>query len=254
MNALDRHQQFVKLQQERFPNWIVRDHGAGGHTEMMKDVIAKDGNEVMVFFWNDEHATIFHHPEIKNQYLSLQDWNDPTISTKIWNDPTEENWATILYYDSADTMKKPHEKINIFDDKTMLQLIAIFQEIKELNKQWEESETSFQELKKFNKQWQHSKTSEELVTVFEERPFQTGTPEINMGDIIIVNHDTLYKVIQADFDEAENKYGLLNMKTNKVELRCQYLYFKEGDLFEPDGKYIITSILKHETFEMIRNM
>lgn len=254
MNALEQHQQFVKLQQERFPDWMVRDHGGGGHTEMMKDFISKNGEKVMVFIWNDERATIFHHPKNKNQYISLQDWNEPITSLAIWNDPNEENWVTLLYYDDDGTMKNLHEKINIFDDKTVLRLIAIFQEARELKKRWKESETSFQELKKFNKQWQKSTTSEELVTSFEEQPFQTGASELKTGDVIIVNHNTLYKVIQLDFDEAESKYGLLNMKTNKVELTCNHLYFKEGELFELDRESLVTSILKHETFEMIRNM
>lgn len=135
MNFAEKYANFIETQQSKFPDWVVQDHGAGGHVEMMKDVISKDGKKVMVFIWNDESATVFPHPTDKSRYVTMEDWNDVEIFQTLWDN--QDEWVSIMYRESEEMEVYPIAK-EMFDENTIQEFLNIFKELNALHKQWDE--------------------------------------------------------------------------------------------------------------------
>lgn len=124
---------FIEKQQKTFPNWIVQDHGAGGHIEMMKEFIGKDKRKILVFIWNDQTATVFRHPFDTNRYVSLEDWNDPIINEHLWNNQNEKTWITLMSQEDT-PIAIYSSSLHIFTKKTIQHIAGTLQKIRELKK------------------------------------------------------------------------------------------------------------------------
>lgn len=137
MTFAQKYQQFLDLQQERFSSWRVEDHGAGGHVQMMKDVKAKDGSDVMVFYWNDEVGSIAQHPTEKNRFITVAEWDNPTIQTDVWN---EELFKTVVSGDGDGVCVAEELANEVFDAQTVTELVNNLKELTGVHAKWEEIE------------------------------------------------------------------------------------------------------------------
>jgi hypothetical protein len=145
MDFAKKYAKFLDMQQRRFPEWKVQDHGAGGHVEMMKDVVAKDGSKIMVFYWNDEGATIYRHPHHlleKNRYVSMEEYDDPNINEKLWDDPYRKYPISIMYLGGSE-VSIYDECREVFDDETVRLLANILLELKEVHSKWDQFDESY---------------------------------------------------------------------------------------------------------------
>ena len=131
--------EILSFLQQTYPHFIVRDHGAGGHIEMIGETKDQQGNTLLLFGWNEESLSVIRDYRNQNRFLTKDEFLYRDDVEQIWESQYEDCWQPLFTNDYEGNLETHVLTYTLFSEKQVRaweewfqQLISLHEKLNQL--------------------------------------------------------------------------------------------------------------------------